>query len=120
MKPTRQQECKSKHGMTAFRQEGQGIHARWRCKKCNVEAVSKRRKTLRAKAIEYKGGKCKKCGYNKCPAALDFHHRDPSTKSFGISSKGMTRSFEKIKEELDKCDLICANCHREIHYTFQG
>jgi 5-methylcytosine-specific restriction endonuclease McrA len=78
-------------------------------------AVKKRRKNLRLKAIEYKGSKCIFCGYKKCIEALDFHHIDEKTKKFGLSEKGMTRSWEKTKEELDKCILICANCHRELH-----
>ena len=67
----------------------------------------------KAKAIEYKGGKCIVCGYNKTPRALHFHHLDPSQKDFGIS--GSTKSFEKLKPELDKCVLLCANCHSEVH-----
>ncbi len=78
-------------------------------------AVAKRRKMLRKKAVQYAGGACSLCGYNRCDEALDFHHRNPSTKSFGISQGGITRSWEKIKDEVDKCALICANCHREIH-----
>lgn len=70
---------------------------------------------LKVKAIEYKGGACQKCGYNKYIGALEFHHLDPAQKDFGISEKGHTRSWEKIKNELDKCILVCANCHREIH-----
>ena len=66
-------------------------------------------------AITYKGGKCQCCGYNRCLGALEFHHIDPSSKDFGISSKGYTRSWDKVKSELDKCVLVCANCHREIH-----
>lgn len=66
-------------------------------------------------AIAYKGGKCEHCGYCKCDKALEFHHRDPSEKDFGISYKGETRSFDRIKVELDKCILLCANCHREEH-----
>lgn len=65
------------------------------------------------KAIEYKGGKCQICGYNKCVRSLQFHHLDPNEKDFGIS--GGTKSFEKLKPELDKCILVCANCHGEIH-----
>lgn len=65
------------------------------------------------KAIEYKGGKCQICGYNKCTRSLQFHHLDPNEKDFGIS-RG-TKSFEKLKPELDKCILVCANCHGEIH-----
>ena len=80
-----------------------------------IKAVSAKRKKLRDQAIAYKGGKCEKCGYNKCHQALEFHHKDSQTKDFGISAKGYTRSWNKIKEELDKCIMVCANCHREIH-----
>lgn len=79
------------------------------------KAVSARRKRLRQMAREYKGDQCVLCGYNKCKDALDFHHLDESQKEFGLSERGMTRSWEKIKQEVDKCVLICANCHREIH-----
>ena len=78
--------------------------------------VSERRRKLKDMAIKYKGGKCEKCGYNKCNGALDFHHLNPLEKDFSISSTGTTKSFERIKKELDKCILVCANCHREIHY----
>jgi len=78
-------------------------------------AVSKRRKTLRIKLVAYKGGCCILCGYNRCIDALDLHHLDASQKEFGISSGGLTRSWEKIAAEADKCILVCANCHREIH-----
>lgn len=66
-------------------------------------------------AIAYKGGKCQVCGYDKCVGALEFHHIDPTQKDFGISAKGYTRSWDKNRQELDKCILVCANCHREIH-----
>lgn len=79
------------------------------------KAVSERRKRLRQMAREYKGGKCMICGYKRCQDALDFHHRDPKNKNFGLSVKGLTRSWDKIKVEIDKCVLVCANCHREIH-----
>lgn len=76
-------------------------------------AVSKRRKNLRQQAVEYKGGKCIFCGYNKYIGTLEFHHF--SKKNFGLSEKGITRSWDKIQKELDKCILVCANCHRELH-----
>ncbi len=75
--------------------------------------VVKRRRKLKLLAVEYLGGSCSLCGYNKCASALEFHHRDPSQKDFGIA--GTTKSFESIKIELDKCILVCANCHREVH-----
>lgn len=65
------------------------------------------------KAIYYKGGECQICGYKKSLRALQFHHLDPNQKDFGIS--GGTKSFERMKPELDKCILVCANCHSEIH-----
>jgi hypothetical protein len=77
------------------------------------QAESQRRKTLRAQAVEYKGGKCQICGYNKCSAAFDFHHVDPREKDFTISKRMTT--FGAIRKELDKCVLLCATCHREVH-----
>lgn len=79
------------------------------------QAVSKRRKKIKSMLVEYKGGKCINCGYNKCIAALDLHHKDDSKKSFGLSLHGLTRSWKRVKKEADKCVLICANCHREVH-----
>ena len=79
------------------------------------KAVTARRKKLKKMAIEYKGGKCIFCGYNKCNDALDFHHLNSKEKEFGLSVRGLTRSWKKIKEELNKCILVCANCHRELH-----
>jgi len=66
------------------------------------------------KSIEYKGGKCIICGYNKCLRSLDFHHLDPNEKEFSIS-KNKNRKFENIIPELNKCILVCSNCHGEIH-----
>ena len=80
-----------------------------------IEAVAKRRKKIRLKAIEVLGGKCMKCGYNKYLEVLEFHHREPTQKEFSISRKGHCRSWERINKEIQKCDLLCANCHRELH-----
>lgn len=79
------------------------------------QAVSKRRTQLKQRAIEYKGGSCVYCNYNKCASALEFHHTDPSQKDFGISKSGITRSWSTVQDELDKCILVCSNCHKEIH-----
>ena len=84
-------------------------------KKRNILLVKKRRQFLKEKAVEYKGGCCEKCGYNKYIGALEFHHLDPNEKDFGIASNGITRSWEILKKELDQCILVCSNCHREIH-----
>jgi len=80
-----------------------------------IKAVAKRRKKIRKMAVEYKGGKCILCEYDKCIQALEFHHRNDNEKVFGISAKGYTRAWKKVVEELDKCVLVCANCHRELH-----
>jgi len=79
------------------------------------KAVARRRKKLKEMAVEYKGGKCIFCGYNKCIDALEFHHLDSKKKDFGLSARGLTRSWKRIQKELDKCILVCANCHRELH-----
>jgi len=80
-----------------------------------ITAVSKRRKRLKEMVVEYKGGECTICGYKKYVGAFDLHHIDGKTKTFGLSTRGLTRSWDRIKAEADKCILVCANCHREIH-----
>lgn len=88
------------------------------CKQCNLENTLKRQRNFKIKCVEYKGGKCQDCGYNRSIAALEFHHRNPKEKSFDFSHVRLTswdKNEEKIISELDKCDLICANCHRERH-----
>jgi hypothetical protein len=79
-----------------------------------IKAVTKRRKALKRRAVALHGGACVLCGYDKHPGVLDFHHLDPSTKRFGISSGGYSRSWARILEEISKCILVCANCHREV------
>jgi hypothetical protein len=74
--------------------------------------ATQRRADLKDRAIAYLGGKCRGCGYDRCPAALDFHHTSPHEKDFSISQQ---MSWEKLRPELDKCLLLCANCHRETH-----
>ena len=70
-------------------------------------------------AILVRGGKCEKCGYNKNIAALDFHHINPSEKSYQLDGRHLSNcSMKSIIEESKKCILLCANCHREIHYPF--
>lgn len=86
------------------------------CKSCSNDMTIERYKQNKKLAIEYKGGKCSLCGYDKCDAALEFHHLDPTKKDFNISHhKGM--SIENLKEELDKCILVCRNCHAELHFN---
>lgn len=83
-------------------------------RKCGLkDKVTKARANYKKRAVEFLGGKCIKCGYNKNIRALQFHHVDPFQKSFGIAESGCTRSWERVKEELLKCSLLCSNCHAE-------
>lgn len=85
------------------------------CKVCRVDYTNDRAKEIKRQAVEYLGGKCKRCGLKTVHYEVyDFHHRDPSKKDISISRNRL--SFETIRPELDKCDLYCANCHRIIHY----
>jgi hypothetical protein len=81
---------------------------------CSCKTTQRRAKVKR-RAVEYKGGKCTRCGYDKCDGALDFHHTNDD-KEFGIADS-YNKSWERLKTELDKCELICANCHREEHHV---
>lgn len=71
------------------------------------------RKRTKLRAIEYLGGRCQICGYGKSTRALVFHHKNPSEKDFSISR--VSKSWSTIQAELDKCILLCANCHAEAH-----
>ena len=83
----------------------------------NKEELKKMRIKIKKQLVEYKGGECNKCGYNKSIASLDFHHLN-GKKEFHVSH-AITKNieFDKLKIETDKCMLLCANCHRELHYT---
>lgn len=77
--------------------------------------MKERREAQKRVAIDYKGGACVVCGYNRCARSLAFHHCDPTKKEFGLSSKGLLKEWSVIKVELDKCVLLCSNCHMEVH-----
>ena len=84
----------------------------------SVKSVVDWRKRTKIRLVDYKGGKCVKCGYNKSVKALEFHHLNPDEKDFTISGKSW--SFERLKNEVDKCILVCSNCHIEIHEEIQN
>jgi len=98
------------HGQTEFKLEKRGFY---RCKKCNTMHVSDQRRRNKEKLISLHGGECVVCGYNKCIRALQFHHIDPAKKEFTISSQGRN-NFENMRQESEKCALVCSNCHCEI------
>ena len=80
-----------------------------------VNHIKKRKKDL----IRVFHSQCCICGFNSFPQALEFHHVNPSEKSFGITdSKSVTKALDKQLEEMKKCILVCANCHRGIHQNY--
>lgn len=108
----------NKHGITVFKKRGIKKE-RFVCCKCDSAASKKYLRNLKQKCVDYKGGCCEVCGYKKCLRSLVFHHKNPLEKDFAIgeSRPGFkkVRNFEEIKSELDKCQLLCGNCHNEIH-----
>jgi transposase len=100
-----------RHGITRFVLEGRGY---FRCMQCRQERVSDWRRRVKRRLVEEAGGVCAVCGYDKCVAALEFHHLDPRTKRFALSRQGVTRSFAEAQEEARKCLLLCSNCHAEV------
>lgn len=88
-----------------------GYTTRKMCGRCRS---NERNRSMKIKALDYLGGKCSRCGYNSSPSALQFHHLNPKDKSFTIG-RHLSRNWESLKPEVDKCIILCANCHCEIH-----
>lgn len=87
------------------------------CKNCLKVNYHSRSLNFKQQCVDYKGGKCQVCEYDKCLSALEFHHIDGKSKEF-ILAKGYRYGFgDKVKAELDKCHMLCANCHREHHHN---
>lgn len=91
---------------------GRHIENRSMCGACRVIL---HRQQKAKKLREHFGGRCIRCGYDRCFQALEFHHRDPSTKDKTIKLSGGSVSMKRMIDEAEKCDLLCANCHREVH-----
>jgi hypothetical protein len=100
-----------RHGRAVYRLDGRGTY---RCVLCAQERVAERRRRIKQILLEEAGGRCAACGYDRLPAALHFHHLDPSTKEFGLSSRGLSRGLERARKEAKKCVLLCGNCHAEV------
>ncbi|MDF1501314.1 hypothetical protein [Roseisolibacter sp. H3M3-2] len=85
-----------------------------------ARAERERRDALKRQMIEYLGGSCTRCTRTLAEighvAAFDFHHRDWRTKRFNVCGN-YSRSWDVLRAELDKCDLVCAICHRVIEAT---
>jgi transposase len=100
-----------KHGVTEFVLEGRGY---FRCKACRSAGVSNRRRQLKQILVREAGGRCAICGYDRCVSALHFHHVDPTNKRIHVSADGRTLALKALREEANKCILLCANCHAEV------
>lgn len=85
--------------------------------RCNTCISRIRRYETKKKAVEYLGGKCVRCGYDKHLAALEFHHLEPTGKDFDFGNV-KSKKWESIQYELDKCILLCSNCHRIEHSKY--
>ena len=89
----------------------------FRCNKCQAERVKKVVEAKRQRAYDKYGRECSICGYSRCEAALEWHHLNPLEKDIE-PRKVFSRNWESVIRELDKCILLCANCHREAHHGF--
>lgn len=96
--------------------KGESIKVNGLCKPCLLERNAEKRRSVKEQAVKYLGGKCSVCGYDKCLGALEFHHLDPSQKDPTYHSY-KTIFNDRFKKELDKCILLCANCHKELHFN---
>ena len=103
-------ECRT-HGWTEYVLSRNG---RYYCRPCRTEAVIRRRRKVKEILVAEAGGRCVACGYNRYAGALQFHHVDPSEKSFEIGGRGLTRAIEELRAEVRKCVLVCATCHAEL------
>ena len=111
-------DCKKTIALDSFPMRSGG-YRRSTCNACTKIRFSKygRNKVLKkkAKAVQMLGGKCKVCGKSEPLCIFDFHHRDPSTKEMNMS-RLFERRWEVVVPEIEKCDLLCVNCHRTFHF----
>lgn len=77
--------------------------------------VSNYRRRRKQNLIQVLGGKCQICGFDLFADALEFHHEDPTKKDYALSAKGTCHDIEADLNEVKKCFLLCANCHRGVH-----
>ncbi len=103
------------HGSAQHVLEGRGSY---RCTRCRAAQVAEHRRRIKRALIAEAGGGCVVCGYDRCEAALQFHHLDPEQKRFHLSLRGVTRSWNEVRAEAAKCVLLCARCHAEVEAGF--
>ena len=101
-------DCEDVLPESSYRNKNQRV-----CKPCTEKRKKKRRRDNKKALVALRGGKCELCGYDKCGAALDFHHIDPNTKFKAVAH--LSYNLKLMIEEAKKCVMVCSNCHREIH-----
>ena len=112
--------CNEEKGSADFYRRRAGTDLSPYCKPCTNSQTVERQQLFKRKCVEYKGGDCQHCGYNRYIGSLEVHHLDPTQKDFTIAKARLTKFDEKITKELDKCVLLCSNCHREQHARERG
>lgn len=88
-------------------------------KQAHAAQAKIRNRERKLMGIEYLGSKCQRCNGEFHPAIFEFHHKDPAEKEFS-PSQALQQSWENFKMELDKCELLCANCHRMTHHNWES
>ncbi len=101
----------SRHGETEHSLSEDGYY---RCKRCRVESVVRRRRKVKELLVADAGGCCQLCGYGRYLGALQFHHVDPSQKRLALGGGRATLAIEALRQEAMKCVLLCSNCHAEV------
>ena len=86
-----------------------------RKKRRHIDFILSYRRQLAESLKPLLGGRCQRCGYSDCDQALDFHHIDPNEKESNIGRLLKSKGKQAVLREIDKCCLLCANCHRELH-----
>jgi transposase len=99
------------HGETHFIVHRDGTTS---CARCRASSVTEWRRRAKRILVAEAGGACVLCGYDRCIAALQFHHRDPAQKRFALGGRGLSRAIHDLREEAQKCVLLCSNCHAEV------
>jgi len=94
-------------------------NAKYQCKSCWNKRTYQSARDKLDQLLDERGGRCERCGYDSCRAALQWHHVDPNEKEFGIGNRrGLP--IEQLRAETAKCQLLCANCHCEVHAAAAG
>lgn len=113
--------CKADKTSSAFspdKRKQDGLNSQ--CRRCQLDAKKVKRFNNKLKAVTYLGGKCQRCGIeSNCLDIFDFHHRNPDEKEDSLN-RLVNSDWDSIVSELDKCDLLCSNCHKITHWELRN